>query len=93
MCDDQVCNLAKLVGKLNVEFYSQLERDDDEGIIVFELHSTGHEHVICFMDREIWASENDLREYDYDKDEYEPLEPFIRKEANRILYKITHVVI
>jgi len=44
--------------------------------------------IISFLKMEIWCSENDERDYVEDNDEYEPLEPYLRKEIKKILTMI-----
>ena len=72
--------LEDLIEQLNHEI-SPL--DDNLGLY-FEVNSVGYARGIKFADIPLWDSENDEREWDDIKDEPEPLEPYIRREAMRL---------
>lgn len=73
----------KLVEDLNNESWSEGNNTFWEP---FEFISTGNFCGIKFMGEFVWDSENDGREYDYDKDEHkEDLRTFVIKESKKIL--------
>ena len=37
---------------------------------------------------QLWTSEDDERNYDEDKDDYEPFEPYLRRETQRMINQI-----
>ena len=77
-----------IVYKLQCEAMDSI---DDEDLIytVFELHSNGFCMIINMLGIQIWNSDADDREFrDGEVDDYEPLEPFLRKRANVILDKL-----
>lgn len=41
--------------------------------------------ILKFEDTIIWSNEEDTREFNEETNEYEPLEPFLIKEINKIL--------
>jgi hypothetical protein len=47
--------------------------------------------VINFLDIQIWNSDDDMREYDEVKDEYEPLGDFLRREINNEIKKLSQI--
>ncbi len=84
-------DFAKIVETLNEEiddkfFDKNLHEEELTGYIYFDYRTNGEQHSISFMDACLWSSEDDLREcIDDEEDEYEPLEPFLRREANKLL--------
>ena len=46
--------------------------------------SDGYSHIIEFLGITLWHDDDDMREYDEKKDDYEPLEPFLRRRINSI---------
>ena len=74
-------DFIKLIAELN-EF-----NDSDE--YFFSYHTNGFVDIINFNETMIWNSEWDEREYIEEKDEYEPLLPYIKKSFNRYLDEIS----
>jgi len=66
------------------------EKTDNESIIV-ELKTTGCVTIIEFCGISIWSSEDDDRQYIDQIDEYEPIEPFLRKKVNEVIETITKI--
>lgn len=96
--------VKKAVLKLNDEIYFDLERfvDFEEGSIAFSFKSNGDVIIVEFLGFDLWNTEGDDRcEICCDcgkkieiypccnKDmKYEPLEDFLRHEANRVIRMI-----
>ena len=51
--------------------------------------SDGYYQVIEFMGITLWNDDDDMREYDEEEDDYEPLEPFLRKRINSIMQTLS----
>lgn len=82
--------VKKAVLKLNDEIYFDLEDcvDFEDGLIAFTFNSNGNVIIVKFLGIDLWNSENDER-YEINKDMiYEPLEGFLRREANRMIRMI-----
>lgn len=45
--------------------------------------------IINFLDIQIWNSEDDMREYIEEEDEYENLEKYLRREINQEIQKLS----
>lgn len=76
------------VTKINEEIYEQTE--EKNGICFFdglEFSTNGFSMGIEFLGDQIWCDEDDERKYDEDKDEYEPLEGFLRRQIAEVLKK------
>ena len=92
-------SLSDLICKLNQSIYEMGSESvqkwiDDEGIALFEYHSSGWADAIDFLGEQIWSSEDDQRKYlGEELDEYESMEPFLRRKANEILAILTQLTI
>jgi len=75
--------LLNIVYELNSDFYEQTNMDE---CCPFKISSNGDWVEITFMNEFIWGSENDPREY-ADGD-YEPLDKYLRKTANKMVYEL-----
>lgn len=79
----------RIVEKLNQEIYEYFE---SFGLIfsLFELTTEGSSIIINFMGQHrLWFSDEDEREYaNEEEDEYEPLEQYLRREAQKIINQI-----
>ena len=81
-----------VVYKLNQEIYESLFETCGEIYPVFELHTDGNIILILIGSHQLWNSEDDEREYiDEDKDEYEPLEQYLRREVQKIINTISNI--
>ena len=81
---EKISDIAKIVSNINAELFEILE---EEEFLSLNLWSSGDEHSIEFSEFPIWSSECDDREYYDDKDEYEPLDDFVRKQLNALFEK------
>jgi len=75
---------VKIVRELNIELYKQHKEVNS----YFEYRTTGYAHLILFDKLLLWSTETDYREFDEDKNDYEPLVPFIKKQFNQIADKM-----
>ncbi len=78
------------VEKLNQEVYEYFERYG-LSFPLFELKTDGFSIIINFMGQHrLWSSDEDEREYiNEEADEYEPLEQYLRREAQEIINQIS----
>jgi len=91
-------NALNLVGKLNEEWMKNLPEPLPGRIIVtpWDFHTNGDDCSITFMDHVVWCN-NDGEEREIlgqdglGEDIYEPLEPFVRREAQEIVDLIAAV--
>jgi len=88
---DNYKEIIEIVEKINGEVFEHLERF---GLTYpfFELRTDGFSIIIIFMGyHRIWFSDEDEREFDEDKNEYEPLERYLRREAQKIIDQINGI--
>lgn len=79
--------IARLMSNLNEEL---MENGENENFCLnygawFSYKTDGYTIVILFADIILWNDDNDERKYDDKLDDYEPLEPFIRKQFNGLV--------
>lgn len=67
--------IIELVEKLNDEVYEVI------GYGCFGYHTDGTCQAILIDDYVLWDDQEEPREFIEEKDDYEPLEPFVRKAA------------
>ena len=75
-----------IINTLQCEVSSQL--DDDVFPVIFELHSNGLYITVNLFGQRIWDDDNDDRKYRDKTKDYEPLEPYLRKKANKLFKKL-----
>ncbi len=73
--DDKNMEVAEIVRDLNIELAEKYEEFE----LGFEYSSNGFAEVISFNGAFIWSTDMDEREWIEEKNDYEPLEPFIKK--------------
>lgn len=73
------------VNTLEQEIFEQTE-----GMEYFNIVATSNGFCtrVSFIGIELWNSEDDQREYIEDKDEYEPMETYLRRTINEELVKL-----
>ena len=78
------------VEKLN-EILSEFlfEKYGDDEFPIFELQTNGTFIIITFMDYRIWFLDEDERYFNEEKDEFEPLEGYLKKEAQKLIDRIS----
>ena len=93
MTNEEILEVIEIVDKLNPELSDDMLETFGYNPFGFELHTNGDCVAIEFLGYPIWSSENDEREYDDEKDDYKPLEEFLRREANKLLDVIRSIKI
>lgn len=87
---------SKAIEKLNSEIYDLFEKNDrgipqdnlcyEDLLPLFKLCTDGNCAMVDFMGGyQLWFSDEDEREFFDDEDEYEPIEQFLRREAQKII--------
>jgi len=81
--DSKFNEVLEAVRKLNEEIM-----EDNEGgteyCCFWVLETNGIDIIINFLGQGMWRSDEDERDFDESKNEYEPLEPFLRRESKKI---------
>lgn len=70
-----------IVNNLN----DHLQTIDPKTCSCFSYNTNGYQTLIMFDDVIIWTDVDDERFFDENKNDYEPLEPFIKREFNKYL--------
>ncbi|HDZ25766.1 hypothetical protein LCGC14_1796160 [marine sediment metagenome] len=84
----------KAIGSINQEIYDFFEEKYSETFPILELQTDGFYIIINFMGNyRLWFSEEDEREFDEDKNDYEPFEPYLRRETQKIIDQIGSIKI
>jgi len=81
----EVLGIINIVDKLQ----SELEDQCPEEYYFIEFTTDGNDICVRFLGIPIWFREDDMREYDEERDEYEPLENYLRREINNEIEKIS----
>jgi len=89
---EEIFEAIETVGKLNQEIYDLLGENYGETLPIFELQTDGFLMIITFVEGfKLWFSGEDDREFYEDKNEYEPLEVYLRRESQKIVNIISHI--
>ncbi len=72
------------VNELNEELYEKIGESGE----FFTYSYNGYANIIGFGDIQLWHSEIDDREFNEDKNEYEPLKPYIKRKFNEYIDKL-----
>ncbi len=84
----------KAVESINQEIYDFFEEKYGATFPLLNLETDGFAFVITFMGNyQLWFSEEDERDFDEVKDEYEPFEPYLRRETQKMINKIGNIKI
>ena len=70
----------KIIQTLNEELDEKMKTFDHG--FYFSYSTEGYIHMIEFMNELLWDSENEGRKFDKEKNEYEPLMPYIKRKFN-----------
>ena len=81
--------IAEIVGNLNGELWANLKSPDDFVKAEFVYTTNGFVDIIKVADIHIWNSDDDLRYWDSDTEEYEDLETFLKKEYNKLIKELS----
>lgn len=73
-----------IIDNINADFPLGVYEDG----IHLELHSDGFYIVVTFCSIQLWSEDDDDREFREDTNEYEPLEPFLRRKVMELIDKI-----
>ena len=76
---------VKLINELNEELYEKFGQTE----YTFNYTTDGEVDMIAFGNIQLWNSEMDDREWIKEKDDYEPLKPFIKLLFNKELDKLS----
>jgi hypothetical protein len=77
----------EIVDNLNSELYDKYEEETH----FFSYRTNGHHDMILFDEEIIWTDDWDDREFNEETDNYEPLEPYIKKLFNEYIEKISRL--
>jgi len=69
--------VVAVVERLNDEWWEEPRRK----MIPFNVMTDGTSMAVTFLDARLWCDEDDARSYNEEKDEYEPLDAFLRREV------------
>ena len=90
--NEERIELTNAIDNINSKLYEQL--GPDTTVLLDYTYVSSAEGVIL-MDRCIWSSEDDNREYidayDEFKGDYEPFEPYIRKQIMSLINKLQKI--
>jgi len=91
---NEIKEVFAAVSTINDEVYDFLsehggEYDGDKAFYILDLHTDGNAIVVNFLDSiTIWSFEDERREFIEDKDVWEPIEGYLRKEVKKLLDSI-----
>lgn len=82
--------MSELTELVDVVCELQEEITDSSGSEYFNLsvNANGYYTVVKFLDLVIWSSEDDMRIYDEEKDDYEPFAGYLRRAIGEELAKL-----
>ena len=84
----------KAIENINREIYDFFEEKYGETFPILELQTNGFALAITFMGNyQLWFSDEDDREFDKVKNEYEPLEPYLRRKTQKMINQIGSIMI
>ena len=84
---------VKMVDSLNADLYEDGDTEDfcmNEGVS-FGYTTDGYVNVITIMDFMLWNDDNEDRKYNEEEDDWEPLEPFLRRKFSDLVKNISHM--
>tara|TARA_R110002111_G_scaffold258627_1_gene327887 strand:- start:337 stop:609 length:273 start_codon:yes stop_codon:yes gene_type:complete len=84
-------DIEDIVGFINADLYDKMADDGLEFLV--SVCSCSYVRYIKFLGAQIWNSEDDYREWDESTQDYEPLEPYLRKEINKTLANLKGLVL
>lgn len=87
--------ISDLVEKMNAEAYLILAPlyDEAECLCLVEYHGDGYDQYITFLGQAVWSSETDGRQWEGEgeEQELEPIEAYVRKQANEIVQTVARL--
>lgn len=80
------------VEKINQRIYSTFEVKYGMSFPILELQTDGFSIIIKFMgNHQLWFSDEDKRKFFEEANKYEPLEQYLRREAQEIIGQISGI--
>ena len=79
--------IAQVVQNLEIEIFEQTGKE----YLNLEMSTNGMVTIISFLGIQLWNSDDDMRSYDEEKDEYEPLENYLVRAINEELEAIKKI--
>ena len=84
-------DIEDIVGFINTGLYEKMADDGLEFLV--SVCSCSYVRYVKFLGVQIWNSEDDYREWGESTQDYEPLEPYLRKEINKTLANLKGLVL
>lgn len=82
----------EVIENINDEICDILNENYGENFLVLELCTDGNSVIINFMGRhQLWFSDEDERDFYEETNEYEPLEKYLRRRAQKIIDQISTI--
>ncbi len=81
--------IIDIISKLNMEIWEAIGLEYEGA--VFEYKSVGYTSLVEFLGNRIWFEDEDEREFQGDLDDYEPLEPYLRREAKKVIESLNKI--
>ena len=88
---DEMAEVFEAVGRINCDLADLAVREEEECYLYLEIMSNWFCTKITFLSYDIWNSEDDEREFNEEKGEYEPLESYLRKKVCEILMALSAI--
>lgn len=76
-----------IINELNEELYKRFEETEYD----FNYSTNGNVDIIAFGNLQLWNSEMDDRDWIEEKNDYEPLKPFIKLLFNKEIDKLARL--
>jgi hypothetical protein len=83
---------------MNIEINDLVEAVDELNDLLpitseqfFTIEYSSYWVAVSFGDIQLWCSENDDREFDEDKNEYEPFMPYLKKQLNNKIEELNYL--
>lgn len=94
----ELIELVNEIDYINADLYNQFKTIDSRGKehcnpwIWMEIqYGVGQAAVVEFLGEYLYNSANEEREFNEDKNDYEPIGPYLRTKANKLLTKLQKV--
>jgi hypothetical protein len=98
MTNEELIELVNEVDSINADLYNQCTTLDEKGKhqtdpwIWMEIqYGVGQEVVVEFLGEYLYNTQDDPRKFDEDKNNYEPIERFLRNKANELIDKLQKI--
>lgn len=81
--------ISKIVEKINEEYFENLSEDC---LYYLEIRTNGYGTKVVFMDNTLWKDYDDEREWNEERNDYEPLEEYLKKKIVELLQPLFNVL-